>query len=238
MEFRCIDGLKWELFEELLPKLLYMQNEEREDDFFHVLKERGQNIVYEILRQLCEEDQAECPYEADAFSVSCFSRASLHFIQMNLPPYNPSINDIVRAYIVYSDETEPLYFLIKHFKEGETFILYVTSDFQVLKADELTRHEEDRNFEYWKLAVNYLTIYKDIHAEESESKEDSGRDWQQVDWMSVREKIQRNEKEIGLTEEEYQEFLQWYACNYREIYDQTVLYLAFKEGKEADPVQQ
>lgn len=225
--FCHLDEVRWEFFEKLLPKLLYGGKEEIRREAFESLKDNGQDFIWSLFRQMCEDDGIECPYEQKDFTVAVFDCHDLHFIQMNLPPYNPDIGDIVRAYILYSDDSDRLYFVIKHFPEGDTVLLYVSSQLQVWKTGELTEHADDMSYEYRKLAADYQMILHDMQSEEVPGC--WSRDWRKVDWTTVLEKIQSGRTETGLTEDEYLEFLHWCAENETEIYHQTVFYLALRK---------
>lgn len=234
-DFNYIDGVRWEFFELMFPKLLYKGSDEARSGLFSSLRGNGQEFIYSVFCQMCEEDGSECPYGATDFKVKVFSRGTLEFIQIILPPYNPGISDIVRAYILCSGDSDFRYFLIKHFKEGDTFILYADPEFRVLKMEELTAHVDDIDYEYWRLAVSYLTIMQDSKSDESdESQGYWSRDWRRVDWKSVKKKLRNGEKEIGLMEDEYWEFLHWCAENEPEVYRQTAFYLALRKCNFSD----
>lgn len=226
--FSYVDKIRWEFFEKLLPKLLYNENKKVHRKTFDALKNNGQDFIYLILQQMCEEDAVECPFEMKDFKVKNFSRYNVHFIQISLPPYNPNISDIIKAYILYSKDSEKLYFFIKRFKEGKTFLLYVNSMLQVLKIEELTEYVNDMNYEYWRLAVDYLMILHDMQPQKT-IQGCWSRDWQKMDWKTIEEKLHRGETDIGISKNEYLEFLCWFALNDTEIYNQTIFYLALKK---------
>lgn len=233
-DFTYTDGVRWELFEYLLPKLLYLDQTNARIVLPDDLREDGQQFIYSVLAQMCTDDEAECPYKLDDFDVRVFLYNDINFIQIDLPPYNPAVNDIARAYILQSGDSESLYFIVKHFQEGETFILYVDPQLKAWKMEELTDHVNDMSYEYWRLAANYLMIKQDRQAERDVIRGDWSRDWLSVDWSSIKDKILKGEKNIGISEEEYLEFLRWCAVNDTEIYNQTVFYLAIKEWGISD----
>lgn len=226
--FHHFDGVRWEFFEEILPKLLYSEKEEIRREAFESLRDNGQDFICSMLRQMCEDDGVGFPYEREDFAVTVFERHDIHFIQMDLPPYNPGISGVVRAYVLYTGSSDRLYFFIKHFTEGDMVLLYVSPKLQVLKTGELTGHAGDMNYEHWKLAVDYLMILRDMQPERAIQGYWS-RDWRKVDWKAVREKIKAGETDIGLTEDEYWEFMRWCVENEPEIYHQTVFYFALRE---------
>ena len=229
------DRVRWEFFEKVLPKLLYSMNGEIRREAFESLRDNGQEFICSMLRQMCEEDGAVFPYEPEDFEVTVFDRHDIHFIQMNLPPYNPGINDIVRAYVLYTDGSDRLYFLLKYFTEGGTALLYVSPQLQIWKTGDLAEHVEDMNYEHWKLAADYRMILHDMQSERAVQGYWS-RDWRKVDWTAVREKIRQGKMDIGLTEEEYLEFLHWCVANETEICEQTIFYLALKKFDFPDDV--
>lgn len=226
--FRHFDLVKFEFFESLLPRLLYENSGEIRNGWLDDLKENGQELICSMLWQMCADDGADCPYGIEDFDVKTFDYNNINFIQMDLPPCNQTINDIVRAYILCSGDSDMLYFIIKRFKEGETFILYVTQELQVLKSEELTAHTGDRNYEYRALVEIYQMVMQEEQIDEEVAQGYWSRDWSKVDWYSVRDRIQKGEQDIGISEEEYLELMRWCATYNKEFYNQTILYLALK----------
>ncbi|MCM1217825.1 MAG: hypothetical protein NC548_25315 [Lachnospiraceae bacterium] len=51
------------------------------------------------------------------------------------------------------------------------------------------------------------------------------RDWNAFDWESVRARLEGGEQDIGMTEEEFHEFMDWYALSSPEDYGRAVLYI-------------
>ena len=83
--------------------------------------------------------------------------------------------------------------------------------------------------------------------EEDQSKVGGGsakwsKDWNDFDWEIVKEKLEVAEKElaqdegskekydIGITLEEFEEYLQWFAEQSPEEYDKLILYIALKQS--------
>lgn len=225
--FGHFDLVRFEFFERLLPRLLYGDDEEICDGLLDALGKNGRDFIFSTLLQMCADDGADCPYGSGDFDVKIFGYGNISFIQMNLPPCNPSAGGIVRAYILCSGDSDMLYFIIKRFKEGEVFILYVTPELQVLKSDELTAHTGDMNYEYQALSEIYQMVMQE---EQSDAVQGYwSRDWLKVDWHSVRDKMKKGEQDIGISEEEYLELMCWCVENKPEIYRQMVFYLALRE---------
>lgn len=108
---------------------------------------------------ICEEDGLPYPYEKTDFEVEIFERGGVNILQILIPPCNPNINDILRAYLLFSKHENSRdtrrYFVIKRFKNGNIFILYVNPESEKLLGEELTEHAGDKEYEYWKLICDY-----------------------------------------------------------------------------------
>jgi hypothetical protein len=156
------DCLRYELFETLIPAMLYKGTEKERDEFFGFLKQDGKTIIHDMYQTLCEDDGLPYPYENPDFEVRIFERGGVNIMQIILPSYNPNINDILRAYFLFakSDDGRDIrrYFLIKRFKNGSIFILNVNPKFEKLLGEELTEHAGDMEYEYWRLVHNYAKI--------------------------------------------------------------------------------
>lgn len=166
-QFSNYDCLRYELFEMLLPKMLYTGTEEQKDDFFNLLRQEGKSLIYNMYYTLCEGDKILCPYEEKDFEVEIFERGGVNLLEILLPQYNPGINDILRTYVLFAKCVEEKqirkYFIIKRFMNGNVFNLHVTPKMEKILGDELTGHEGDMEYEYWRL-VNYFSwiVVQDI----------------------------------------------------------------------------
>ena len=159
------DLLRCEFFEYLLPGLVYGGTQEEQIQLIETLEADGSGLIHYLFDKLCKEDGVEYPYTGNDFKVNVIERGGIHYIQICLPGYNPEINDVRRAYIVYLNDRRTnemvvwRYFLIKRFWEGgKTAILYIAPDDEKLLGADLTDKENDLEYEYWKLAKNYMSV--------------------------------------------------------------------------------
>lgn len=158
-EYDGYDCLRYELFETLIPAMLYKGTEKERDEFFWFLKQDGKTFIHDMYQTLCEDDGLPYPYENPDFEVRIFERGGVNILQILLPSYNPNIGDILRAYFIFtkSDDSRDTrrYFLIKRFKNGKIFILYANPECEKLLGEELTEHTGDMEYEYWRLVRSY-----------------------------------------------------------------------------------
>ena len=75
------DCLRYELFETLIPAMLYKGTEKERDEFFRFLKQDGKTFIHDMYQTLCEDDGLPYPYENSDLSTNClnfplFSRIS------------------------------------------------------------------------------------------------------------------------------------------------------------------
>ena len=99
-EYDRYDCLRYELFETLIPAMLYKGTEKERDEFFGFLKQDGKVFIHDMYQTLCEDDSLPYPYENPDFEVRIFERGGVNILQILLPPYNPNINDILRVYLL------------------------------------------------------------------------------------------------------------------------------------------
>lgn len=153
------DCLRYELFETLIPAMLYKGTEKERDEFFGFLKQDGKTFIHDMYQTLCEDDGLPYPYENSDFEVRIFERGGVNILQILLPSYNPNISDIMRVYFIFtkSDDSRDTrrYFLIKRFKNGKLFILYANPECEKLLGEELIGHTGDVEYEYWRLVRSY-----------------------------------------------------------------------------------
>lgn len=176
MDFDKYDCLRYELFEILLPKMLHTGTEEEKSGVLQALLIHGGTFVYDMFAQMCEQDDVPCLYNNSDFQVHTFERGGIHFVQILLPEIDTSVNNILRAYILYSKKDNQIsrykYFLIKEFMDnGKTHIIHANSEKRGLLGEDLTDHKGDMDYEYWKLANDYSKLLiKDFRKEERELK--------------------------------------------------------------------
>ena len=161
-EYDGYDCLRYELFETLIPAMLYKGTEKEKNEFFGFLKQDGKDFIHDMYQTLCEDDGLPYPYKNLDFQVWTFERGGVNIIQILLPSYNPNINDILRAYFLFakSDDSNDTrrYFVIKRFKNGKIFILYANPECEQLLGEDLTEHTGDMEYEYWKLVRTYAKV--------------------------------------------------------------------------------
>lgn len=183
MQYNRYDCLRYELFEMLIPTMLYEGTEEQKEEFFQLLIHDGKNVICDMYHTLCEDDKLPYPYEKEDFEVNVFKRGGISILQILIPFYNPDINDILRAYLLFAEleggSYIMRYFVIKRFGDGKVFNLCVTPAMEKLLGEELTEHIGDMEYEYWKLARDYsrVIIWDNQLAEKQKKpgKEKSGK---------------------------------------------------------------
>lgn len=168
------DCLRYELFETLIPAMLYKGTEKERDEFFGFLKQDGKTFIHDMYQTLCDDDGLPYPYENSDFGVRIFERGGINILQILLPSYNPNISDILRAYFIFTKRDNGRdtrrYFLIKRFKSGKIFILYANPECEMMLGEELTEHIEDMEYEYWRLVRSYAeTILLDMRENKGNS---------------------------------------------------------------------
>ena len=159
------DLLRCEFFEYLLPGLVYGGTQEEQIQLIETLEADGSGLIHYLFDKLCKEDGVEYPYTGNDFKVNMIERGGIHYIQICLPGYNSEINDVLRAYILYTHDRETdaivewRYFLVKRFwNGGKVSILHIAADDEKLLGDDLTDKENDMENEYRKLAKNYAVL--------------------------------------------------------------------------------
>lgn len=227
-DYNYEDLVRWELFESLLPQMLYTGEEDKRDAVFRYLKNEGQSFVFSLFLDLCREDMNPCPYSKKEFKSKNISRGTVEMIQVELPPYNPDISDILRVYVLYpkisDDISDKLYFIIKRFKTNEVTILYAPAEGNPMEVADLTGHQGDMEFEYKALEAAYAKIRKDIEI----FKDKWSRDWGNFDWEGANRKI-ANGEDIGLSTEECLELLRWITENDKRLYEAIVVSMVLQK---------
>lgn len=168
LDYNKYDLLKYELFEQLLPSLLYSLDEEKHQVFLDELASDTGNIMYELFTKLCKEDKVECPYHEDDFAIDVVSEGGLDFFIVSIPESSPGINAVLSAYIVTVREREnpdrrhTRYFYIKKFADkGMVHVMYVSPSDELLLGDEVTNHVGDRAYECRTIARNLMVVLMD-----------------------------------------------------------------------------
>lgn len=230
MEMDCNyeDLIRWELFEKLLPQMLYTGQEDKRDAVFRYLKNEGQSFVFSMFLDLCREDMRPCPYSEKEFKSKNISRGTVEMIQVELPPYNSGISDILRVYVLYpktsSHISDKLYFIIKRFMTGEAIVLYAPAAGDPVEVADLSGHLDDMEFEYKALEASYARIRKDIEI----SKDKWSRNWGSFDWEDLRRRIDEGQ-DLGLSQEECLELFSWISKEDKKLYSDIVCSLLLQK---------
>lgn len=237
------DRLRWELFEKLMPQMLYCGDDDERNKIFESLREDAQGLTYYIYQSVCGIDKEECRYKAEDFQAEVLSRGNIGMIKIRLPEHNPDVSDILRVYVVYSEKADELssrlYFIVKRFVEGQVVIMYINSQLEALSVEEITDHAGNMEYEYWRIAVNYARIICDMFAEKELAERHWSRDWDTFDWESVREKLRNGGQDIGITRDEFMEFLDWYSLSSPADYGRSALFILLCEmGVPAEKAKQ
>lgn len=236
------DRLRIELFEILFPRMIYGGSEEERNETFNALREDGSNLVHDLYASMCVQDQLEYPYSENDFTVEVLERGGIGIIQINFPEYNQQINDVVRAYILFSGKdgsaSNRKYFAIKRFSEnGKVFVFHVDTAYEPFIGEELTEQFGDMEHEYWKLVRDYARlIVKDLR--QAEGQKEWSRDWAKMDWKEIKEKLseldnmtpeEREQADIGITLDDFVEYLDWQGENEPEEYWKSIFTLKLRE---------
>lgn len=165
MEFDKYDVLKYELFEQLLPEMLYTMAEEEREILIEELENTSENEIFDLFSRLCKADKVNCPYEEKDFSINRFEKGGVRFIEMRVPESSAQINQVLRAYILIAHERKNeeikhmRYFMVKKFfQNGMVHVMYITPDNEVMLGDELTNHMDDKQYEYRTVARNFIMV--------------------------------------------------------------------------------
>ena len=168
LDYNKYDLLKYELFEQLLPSLLYSLDEEKYKMFMEDLTSEIVNLVYQLFTKLCKEDKVECPYKKEDFAIDIVDEAGLEFVIVSIPAWSPQINSVLRIYIITAREREnpdkkhTRYFYIKKFADkGMVHVMYVSPSDELLLGDEVTNHVGDMAYERRTVARNLMVVLID-----------------------------------------------------------------------------
>lgn len=236
------------LFEHLLPHMLYTGEEK--DSLFQALRYDGRELVCDLVCELYQEDNQPCPYSTDDFSVEELNRGGIGMLRIDLPQCEKDISSILRAYLLFAESADNVahkkYFVIKRFPNGKLFNLHINQQIEGRLGEELTDHAGDMEYEYWKLAKDYTkTLLPDLMDEEQQNETDRddengvrkwSRDWAKFDWKTIEEKFdalngQEGDKnsDIGISSEEFLEYLDWLAENIPWEFERFQFYIALRE---------
>lgn len=180
MEYAKQEIVKLEFFQTLLPMLIYKGSDEEKKDFFQSLCNDGNNLLHELLSEICGDDGIVYEYSNHNYAVERMEVGGLHVVKIDLPPLNKNINDIKRAYLVSArvketgELTEHRFFSIKYDAEtGKSYIQFSAPDGVIYLGDELTDKEDDINYELWRLARNFIAVMsKNVGVEKGEEDDE------------------------------------------------------------------
>ena len=198
-KYSYYDYLRQELFEELIPKMLYKGTEEESSRFFQQLFQENKRLVRDMFQTLCEDDGVAYPYHNKDFETEILERGGIHMLQILLPPGDPGISDVLRAYLMYTKKKDGSliikYFVIRRFEDGAVFILHITPEMEELLGEELTEHIGDMEYEYWRLVRDFARMMiRDMRSEKRRKKADT-----------------KDDEDMGgeITAEQLEAFFQW-----------------------------
>ena len=173
--------MRFEFFEYLLPFLVHTGTEEERQDTYTALKEDGCRFLYEMFEVMCNQDQVENPFRETDFKVTVFVRGGFELLKIDLPPYNPAHNDVLRAYLVSVREKDGTHrkkcFTIRYFVEGKTCVMYIDEELETWLAEELDRERlDDPEYEYRRVVNCFVVSYlKDMKEEENREKKSKAK---------------------------------------------------------------
>lgn len=225
---RYYGGLRYELFEMLMPKMLYDGQERERDVVFRELCGEGQKVVFDLFAIMCREDGEKCPYTAEDFRVNVTNEGGIGMVEIILPPFDPEISDILKAFLMFSwgkGVETGMYFLIKRFKGGGIFLMYADREGEVLKVEEIPMERVgDTRYEHWRLVRNYAAIAVNRGIISGSDGSRRGRDWAGFNWRPVKEKLDKGEADTVLTEEEFLDYLDWLSGSNTELFQRIMRY--------------
>lgn len=165
LDFDKYDMLKYELFEQLIPDMLYTGSDKEREMFLEGLEDKAGNMAYCLFKRLCDEDKVLCPYDKEDFSMDWFEEGGVHFTEITVPEASPEINYVLRAYVVKTYERQNSnkkhfrYFVVKRFHDnGMIHVLYFSPENEWLLGEELTNHVEDKEYEHRSVARSFIII--------------------------------------------------------------------------------
>lgn len=164
-KFDKYDMLKYELFEQLIPTLLYEEENNVGKLLLEELENEADRAVYDLFCRLCEDDKIDCPYEISDFAIKKYEMSGIRFIELSLPESNDQINHVVRAYVLIAHERKNpeiefvRYFIIKKFRDkGQIYVMYVSAEDELQLGTDLTDYADDREYERRAVGRDYLMV--------------------------------------------------------------------------------
>lgn len=165
VEFDQYDKLKYELFEQLLPVLLYEEKDDVGKILLEELEAEYDGAVYDLFCRLCEDDKIECPYDKCDLAIKKYEMSGIQFIELSLPETTANINHAVRAYVLTAyGRKEPekkyvRYLYIKKFhKIGQLYVMYISKDEELQLGSEVTDYTDDFERERRIVGRDFLMV--------------------------------------------------------------------------------
>lgn len=151
-----------ELFEQLLPAMIYQESKDGNNDFIKTLQHDGQGLIHALSVQLCQEENLSSLFQKNDFSVQGLKKGGINIIQIDCPVIDSSTSNIESAFLLFTEDadniTSPKYFIIKRLQDERIFIIHITPEGKALTAEDLTDHAGDKEYQYWRLANVYFRI--------------------------------------------------------------------------------
>ncbi len=174
-EYNLYDCLQSELFEILLPRMLFTGTRKEQEDFFRFMLEKKQVMIHDLFEVLCKNNHVPYPYRASDFEVEMLERGGISFLQILIPKQPESRSDILRVYLLFMEGNDgrciKKYFVIRRLDDGTVFILHITPGLKGILGKELTDCLGDMEKEYLELARDFVAYWvQDTRAEKKKKK--------------------------------------------------------------------
>lgn len=244
-----VDNIRCYYFENILPHMIYSGNLLEQKSFLDKLRFNGEDFINFTYNFLCQ-DIMYLPLNIEyKFKVNIIKKSIFNLIQIVLPPHNPKIDDVLRAYLVFYHCNYTLiekYFLIKQSSKGKKYIIYINPKIEGFIMEELCTLNDDMDFEYHKLIINCFEIITSDTlsntAKENPNTQNWSKDWKNFDWSEIErnidkmtERINRHDSkldifDVGITQEEFTEYLKWLSINNPTEHFKIMLYISLRNA--------
>ena len=229
--------------------MIYSGNLLEQKSFLDELKFYGEDFINSTYNFLCKNIMC-LPLNIEyKFKVNVIKKSIFHLMQIVLPPHNPKIDDVLRAYLVFYDCNYTLiekYFIIRQSLDGKKYITYINSQIEESIMEELHTPNDDMDFEYHKLIKNCFEIItadtiRNTKAENLNTQNWS-RDWKNFNWSEIDRNIDRMTErikchdskldifDVGITQEEFIEYLKWLSINNPTEHFKVMLYISLRNA--------
>lgn len=244
-----LNNIRSYYFEDILPYMIYSGNLLEQKSFLNELRFNGEDFINFTYNFLCKNILC-LPLNIEyKFKVNIIEKNIFNLIQIVLPPHNPKIDDVLRAYLVFYNCNYALiekYFLIRQSSNGKKYIIYINPQIEKSIMGELYVPNDDMDFEYHKLITNCFEIItsdtiRKTKTENSNSQNWS-KDWKNFDWSEIERNIDRMTErinlhhirsdtfDVGITQEDFIEYLKWLSINNPTEHLKIMLYISLRNA--------